>query len=57
LFAGVADTAGGMGVVFSYPIIAYRGWIGGIVSVDNQHASRFSNLPEAAYYLINVSTG
>lgn len=55
LFAGVANTAGGMGVIFSYPIVAYRGWIGGIVSVDSQHASRFSTLSEAFYYLTTIT--
>lgn len=55
LFAGVANTAGGMGVIFSYPIVAYRGWIGGIVSVDSQHASRFSTLSEALYYLTTLT--
>src|SRR5512141_1969835 len=34
LYGAIADTLGGLGVVFPYPFIAYRGWIGGIVSID-----------------------
>jgi hypothetical protein len=54
LFAGMADTGGGMGIVFPYPFIAYRGWVGGIVSVDNNHASRLSDPHEAVYYLLTL---
>jgi uncharacterized membrane protein SpoIIM required for sporulation len=48
---GVADTALGMGIVFPFPLITYRGWVGGIVSVDYNHESRLTNPQEAAYYL------
>jgi hypothetical protein len=54
LFGAVSTTLGGLGVVTSYPIIAYRGWIGGIVSVDGLHASRLADPAEAAYYLITL---
>jgi hypothetical protein len=54
LFAGMADTGGGMGIVFPFPFIAYRGWVGGIVSVDNNHASRLSDPNEAVYYLLTL---
>jgi hypothetical protein len=37
---GVTSTVFGLAVVGSYPIVAYRGWIGGIVSVDARHESR-----------------
>lgn len=46
-----ADSMGGLGVVFPFPFIAYRGWVGGIVSVDGDHASRLLNPVSAAYYL------
>jgi hypothetical protein len=35
-----------------YPIVIYRGWIGGIVSIDGRHHSRLATGPEAAYYLL-----
>ena len=54
LLAAIVDTVGGLGVVFPYPLVAYRGWVGGIVSVDSTHASRLSNGREAAYYLLTL---
>jgi hypothetical protein len=54
LIAGVSNTAGGLGVVFPYPLVAYRGWIGGIVSVDDNHVSRLADPNEAFYYLLTL---
>jgi len=54
LFGAIADTLGGLGVVFPYPFMAYRGWIGGIVSIDGSHVSRFAESREALYYLITL---
>ena len=51
LLGGVPQTVSGLGVVFPYPLAAYRGWIGGIVSVDGNHVSRLSNFDGARYYL------
>ena len=44
LYGAVADTLGGLGVIVPYPSIAYRGWIGGIVSIDSSHVSRLAEL-------------
>ena len=55
LYGAIADTLGGLGVVFPYPFIAYRGWIGGIVSIDSSHVSRFAETREAIYYLITLT--
>ena len=55
LYGAIADTLGGLGVIVPYPIIAYRGWIGGIVSIDGSHISRFAEPKEAAYYLITLT--
>ena len=55
LYGAIADTLGGLGVVFPYPFIAYRGWIGGIVSIDSSHVSRFAETKEATYYLITLT--
>ena len=54
LYAAIADTLGGLGVVFPFPFIAYRGWVGGIVSIDSAHASRLANPQEAFYYLTTL---
>jgi uncharacterized membrane protein SpoIIM required for sporulation len=51
LFSGAADTLGGLGVFMPFLLVAYRGWVGGIVSVDSHHASRLGDPLEAAYYL------
>jgi uncharacterized membrane protein SpoIIM required for sporulation len=54
-FVAVAsNTLGGLGVFIPYPVIAYRGWIGGIVSIDSSHASRLADPWEASYYLITL---
>jgi len=55
LYSAIADTLGGLGVIFPYPFIAYRGWIGGIVSIDGSHVSRLAETKEAAYYLITLT--
>jgi len=55
LRGAITDTLGGLGVVFPFPLIAYRGWIGGIVSIDSSHVSRFAEAEEAAYYLITLT--
>ena len=54
LLGASANTVAGLGVVFPYPIIVYRGWVGGIVSIDGSHISRLGNPGEAAYYLITL---
>jgi hypothetical protein len=54
LRAAMIDTVLGLGVVFPYPEVAYRGWVGGIVSVDDAHVSRLSDVREAGYYLLTL---
>lgn len=51
LTGATSDALGGLGVVFPFPFVAYRGWVGGIVSVDGNHASRLLDPASAAYYL------
>jgi uncharacterized membrane protein SpoIIM required for sporulation len=48
------NTLGGLGVIIPYPFVAYRGWIGGIVSIDGSHVSRFADPQEALYYLTTL---
>ena len=50
----VPDTLGGLGVVFPYPFIAFRGWVGGIVSLNDAHVSRLTTFDGGAYYLLTL---
>jgi hypothetical protein len=55
LFLGaIPSTVGGLAIVLPYPVAAYRGWVGGIVSVNGQHVSRLRSTDSAAYYLITL---
>jgi hypothetical protein len=51
---GVPSTVLGISVVGAYPVFAYRGWVGGIVSVDAQHRSRLASPNTARYYLVTL---
>lgn len=51
LRAGIGQTVAGLGVIFPYPIAAFHGWIGGIVSVNSAHVSRLAAPSEALYYV------
>jgi hypothetical protein len=53
--AAALTSATGLAVVGPLPIVAYRGWVGGIVSVDAQHVSRLSRSDTAFYYLVTVT--
>ncbi len=55
LIAGaVPQTLTGLTVVSPYGFAGYRGWVGGIVSVDRRHQSRLSEWRRAAYYLLTL---
>jgi len=51
---GFCSMIAGYGVPASYVVAAYRGWIGGIVSVDSRHRSRLATRAEAIYYLMTM---
>ena len=51
LTAGAASTVAGYWAPAVFPIALYRGWIGGIVSVDYEHHSRLSSWAEGSYYV------
>jgi len=55
LYGAIANTLGGLGILVPYPIFAYRGWIGGIVSIDSSHVSRLAEPKEAMYYLVTLT--
>jgi len=52
MVGGVPMTLTGLTVVSPYGFGAYRGWVGGIVSVDRNHESRLRDWRKGAYYLI-----
>jgi hypothetical protein len=52
--SGLASVPAGYGVISGYAVAAYRGWIGGIVSVDNDHRSRLATPGSAFYYLTTL---
>ena len=54
VLGAIPSTITGISVVGSYPIAAYRGWIGGIVSVDGDHRSRLAEPRRALYYLATL---
>jgi len=55
LFVGaVPKTVSGFAVIFPYPLVAYQGWVGGIVSVNADRVSRFNDPRSAVYYLLTL---
>lgn len=54
LVAVLSNALMGLGVIIPYPFVAYRGWIGGIVSIDGSHISRLADAREAVYYLATL---
>jgi uncharacterized membrane protein SpoIIM required for sporulation len=53
-FGAACNTLAGLGIVFAYPIMAYHGWVGGIVAVNSAHMSRLADPAEALYYVITL---
>lgn len=55
LFLGAVPTSvTGLSVIGPFPIAAYRGWVGGIVSIDGRHHSRLADPGPAAYYVVTL---
>jgi hypothetical protein len=51
LFLGaIPQTLMGLGIVVPYFSVAKQGWVGGIVSVNAEHESRFKSFKSAFYY-------
>lgn len=48
------QTITGLTVVSPYAFAAYRGWVGGIVSVDGRHRSRLRAWKSASYYVLTL---
>ena len=54
ILGAIPKTVSGMAVIPAYPLVAYQGWIGGIVSVRDNHSSRLNNFRSAVYYLLTI---
>jgi len=54
LRGAAVDSVLGMGVVFIYPMVLYRGWVGGIVSVEQDGSSRLRKPLTAVYYFLTL---
>ena len=54
VIGAVPKTVAGLGIIFTYPLVAYQGWIGGIVSVRGDHTSRLNDPRSAFYYLLTL---
>lgn len=54
LCGAAVDSVLGMGVAFIYPMVAHRGWVGGIVSVEQDGTSRLRKPSTATYYLLTL---
>jgi len=52
--AAIPETVGGILIVPPIALAAYRGWVGGIVSVDSHHASRLATPRSAIYFLVTM---
>ena len=51
VLGAMPSTVMGLSIVMPFPVAAYRGWVGGIVSVDGAHQSRLRGWRDDAYYL------
>lgn len=50
--AAIPQTVLGLAIVPPYFTTAYQGWVGGIVSVNGAHQSRFTHFKSGAYYVV-----
>ncbi len=53
--AAIPETIGGLTLVLPVGLAAYRGWVGGIVSIDEHHWSRLRQPRSAVYYLVTLA--
>jgi hypothetical protein len=51
-YAAIPQTVAGLGVILPYFTVAHQGWVGGIVSVDRTHRSRFRSIKATSYYFL-----
>ena len=54
VLGAMPKTVSGFAIIFPYPMVAYQGWIGGIVSVRGDHTSRLTDPRSAIYYVLTL---
>jgi hypothetical protein len=54
VLGAVPKTISGFSVLLPYPMVIQQGWVGGIVSVHNDHTSRLSSPRSAIYYFLTL---
>jgi hypothetical protein len=54
LLGAIPQTITGLTVISPYGFAGFRGWVGGIVSVNGQHKSRLGERKHALYYIITL---
>jgi hypothetical protein len=54
VLGAIPSTISGLAIGIPYLTAMYRGWVGGIVSVDNKHASRLRDPRERIYYVATL---
>jgi hypothetical protein len=50
LFGAIPQTLMGLSIIIPYFSVLRQGWVGGIVSIDSEHKSRFKNFKSTFYY-------
>src|SRR5947209_14430490 len=50
--AAIPTTVMGLSIALPFPVVAARGFVGGVVSIDRNHRSRLTDWHEATYYLL-----
>jgi len=54
VIGAIPGTLTGLTIIPPYGFAAFRGWVGGIVSVDKQHKTRLTNAKHSLYYFITL---
>jgi Stage II sporulation protein M len=54
VLGAIPKTVSGFSVLLPYPMVIQQGWVGGIVSVHNDHTSRLSDPHSAIYYVLTL---
>jgi len=54
VLGAIPETITGLTVIAPYALAVYRGWIGGIVSVDSRHQSRLHKTRSGVYYVLTL---
>jgi hypothetical protein len=54
LLGALPTSIAGLSIVGPFPIAAWRGWVGGVVSLDARHRSRLADPGPALYYTVTL---